>query len=144
MNKTILTGRLVRDPEVRYTQGEKPMAIAKYTLAVERAFKRECEQNADFINCVAFGKQGEFVEKYLKKGIKIAVSGRIQTGSYTNKDGNKVYTTDVVVEQHEFCESKAESANSGNVQQPAPSPMPTNGTDGFMNIPDNMEELPFN
>lgn len=144
MNKTILTGRLVRDPEVRYTQGEKPMAIAKYTLAVERAFKRDGEQSADFINCVAFGKQGEFVEKYLRKGIKIAVSGRIQTGSYTNKGGNKVYTTDVVAEQHEFCESKSESGNFGNAQQPAPSPMPMNATDGFMNIPDNMEELPFN
>lgn len=143
MNKTILTGRLVRDPEVRYTQGEKPMAIAKYTLAVERAFKRDGEQSADFINCVAFGKQGEFVEKYLKKGIKIAVSGRIQTGSYTNKDGNKVYTTDVVVEQHEFCESKAESGSSENVQQLAPSPAPKNAADDFMTIPDGMDELPF-
>lgn len=143
MNKAILMGRLVRDPEVRYTQGEKPMVIAKYTLAVERTFKRDGEQSADFINCVAFGKQGEFTEKYLRKGIKIAVSGRIQTGSYTNKDGNKVYTTDVVVEQHEFCESKAESSNSGNAQQPAAGPAPKNVADDFMTIPDGMDELPF-
>ena len=106
MNKIILMGRLTKDHEVRYSQGEKPMAIARYTLAVERKFKRDGEPNADFINCIAFGKNGEFAEKYLHKGIKILVEGRIQTGSYTNKDGVKVYTTDVVVEICEFAESK--------------------------------------
>lgn len=139
MNKIILMGRLTRDPEVRYSQGEKPMAIARYTLAVERKFKRDSEPNADFINCIAFGKNGEFAEKYLHKGIKIAIEGRIQTGSYTNKDGQKVYTTDIVVESHEFCESK--NASQGE----RPQPMPQTGSDGFMSIPDGIdEELPFN
>lgn len=112
MNKVILMGRLVRDPQVTYTQAQEPMAIARYTLAVDRRFQRKenNEQNADFIQCVAFGKLGEFAEKYLKKGTKIAVVGRIQTGSYTNKEGNRVYTTEVVVEEHEFAESKG----SGN------------------------------
>lgn len=148
MNKVILIGRLTRDPEVRYSQGEKPMAIASYSLAVDRMFKRDGEPSADFINCKAFGKQGEFAEKYLRKGMKIAVTGHIQTGSYTNRDGNKVYTTDVVVEQHEFCESRAESSNAKGYDvptpQPQPSPMPTNSADDFMNIPDNIDELPFN
>lgn len=138
MNKIILMGRLVRDPEVRYSQGNNPMAIARYTLAVERKFKRDGEPNADFINCIAFGKNGEFSEKYLHKGIKIAVVGRIQTGSYTNKDGVKVYTTDVVVEEHEFAESK--NAN----QSERPQPMPQTDSE-FMQIPDGIdEELPFN
>lgn len=137
MNKVILMGRLTRDPEVRYSQGEKPMAIARYSLAVNRRFKREGEADADFINCVAFGSQGEFAEKYLKKGMKIAVSGRIQTGSYTNKDGNKVYTTDIVVEEHDFCESKSSENNESAQPNAAPS-------DDFMNIPDGLEEeLPF-
>lgn len=139
MNKVVLMGRLTKDPEVRYSQGNNPMAIARYTLAVERKFKRDGEANADFINCIAFGKNGEFAEKYLHKGIKIAVVGRIQTGSYTNKDGVKVYTTDVVVEEHEFVESK--NANQGERPQPAP----RTDLDGFMSIPDGIdEELPFN
>jgi len=146
MNKVILMGRLTRDPDVRYSQGENAMAIARYTLAVNRMFKREGEdQSADFINCIAFGRQGEFAEKYLRKGIKIAISGRIQTGSYTNKDGQKVYTTDVVVEGQEFAESKAASENNGGFA-PADRPSPSSAAgDGFMNIPDGVdEELPFN
>ena len=117
MNKVILMGRLTRDPEVRYSQGENPLAIARYTLAVDRRQSRSNggdEQSADFINCVAFGRSGEFAEKYLHKGTKIAVTGRIQTGSYTNKEGVKVYTTEVVVEDHEFAESRNASGNDGN------------------------------
>lgn len=131
MNKVTLIGRLTRDPDVRYTQGQDPKAVARYTLAVDRRVKKqEGQQAADFISCVAFGKNGEFVEKYLRKGVKIAVCGHIQTGSYTNKEGQKVYTTDVVVEEHDFCESKG--------QQPAPD------KDGFMDIPDGIDdELPF-
>ena len=114
MNKVILMGRLTRDPEVRYTQGDNQMAIARYTLAVDRRFNRNGDENtADFISCVAFGKSGEFAERYLRKGTKIAVTGRIQTGSYTNKDGVKVYTTDVVVEDQEFAESKNSNNNGG-------------------------------
>lgn len=112
MNKVILIGRLTRDPEVRYSTGENAMCIARYNIAVDRKFKTRDEVTADFINCVAFGKSGEFAEKYLKKGMKIAVVGRITTGSYTNKDGQKVYTTDVTVEEHEFVESKNNSNNS--------------------------------
>ena len=139
MNKVILMGRLTRDPEVRYSQGESANAVARYTLAVDRRFKR-----ADFINCVSFGRAAEFAEKYLRQGVKIAVTGRIQTGSYTNKDGVRVYTTDVVVEEQEFAESKAASAsNSGYQASPSPSPSADIG-DGFMNIPDGIdEELPF-
>ena len=144
MNKVILIGRLTRDPEVRYSQsnsGDGQMAIARYTLAVNRRFKRDGDQEADFISCVAFGKSAEFAEKYLKQGTKMAVSGRIQTGSYTNKDGNKVYTTDVVIEEQEFAESKNASGGS----QPAGRPEPSNaGTEGFMSIPDGIEDdLPF-
>ena len=139
MNKVILMGRLTRDPEVRYTQGDNTMAIARYSLAVDRRFKRDGEPDADFINCVAFGKAGEFAEKYLKKGTKIAVVGRIQTGSYTNKDGQKVYTTDVVVEEQEFAESKNSGSSDNNQSALANKDM------GFMNIPDSIdEELPFN
>ena len=139
MNKVILMGRLTRDPEVRYTQGDNAMAIVRYSLAVDRRFKRDGEPDADFINCVAFGKSGEFAEKYLKKGTKIAVVGRIQTGSYTNKDGQKVYTTDVVVEEQEFAESKNSGSSDNNQSAPANKDM------GFMNIPDSIdEELPFN
>ncbi len=185
MNKVILIGRLAADPEVRYSQGENATAIARYRLAVDRRYKREgeqtadfisCvafgkngefvekylhkgtkiaisgriqtgsytnkdgqkEQTADFISCVAFGKNGEFVEKYLHKGTKIAISGRIQTGSYTNKDGQKIYTTDVVVEEHEFCESKSAGSATGA------SPYGQADENGFMNIPDGIdEELPF-
>jgi len=140
MNRVILMGRLTKDPDVRYSQGNNPMAIARYTLAVERKFKRDGEANADFINCIAFGKNGEFAEKYLHKGIKIAVVGRIQTGSYTNKDGVKVYTTDVVVEEHEFAESK----NTNQQNEQSNRPQPSNSDDDFMQIPDNMEDLPFN
>ncbi len=134
MNKVILIGRLTRDTETRYS-GE--LAISRYTLAVDRRFKKEGEPEADFINCVAFGKSGEFAEKYFRKGMKVAISGRIQTGSYIDdRTGNKVYTTDIVVEEQEFCESK-------NAQgRPEPS---TSSSDGFMNIPDGIdEELPFN
>ena len=139
MNKVILMGRLTRHPEVRYTQGDNAMAIARYSLAVDRRFKRDGEPDADFINCVAFGKAGEFAEKYLKKGTKIAVVGRIQTGSYTNKDGQKVYTTDVVVEEQEFAESKNSGSSDNNQSAPA------NKNTDFMNIPDGIdEELPFN
>lgn len=117
MNKTILTGRLTRNPEIRYTAGANQMAVAHYTLAVDRLIKREGEPTADFIRCVAFGKTAEFSGKYLTKGTKIAVTGRIQTGSYTNRDGQKIYTTDVIVESQEFCESKSKStaATSGTI-----------------------------
>ena len=140
MNKVILMGRLTRDPEVRYTQGDNAMAIARYSLAVDRRFKKDGdEQTADFINCIAFGKAGEFAEKYFRKGTKIAVVGRIQTGSYTNKDGQKVYTTDVVVEEQEFAESKNGGSSDNNQSAPA------NKNTDFMNIPDGIdEELPFN
>ena len=142
-------GRLTRDPEVRYSQGANSLAIARYTLAVDRRFRREGEATADFINCVAFGKQAEFAERYLRQGVKIAVTGRIQTGSYTNRDGQKVYTTDVVVEEQEFAESKGSAdVNRGNsgFQAAAPAPAPAfDAGDGFMNIPDGIdEELPFN
>lgn len=141
MNKVIEIGRLTRDPEVRYSQGENATAVAKFSLAVDRRFKRDGEQSADFINHVAFGKTAEFVEKYLKKGTKVGVVGRIQTGSYTNKDGQKVYTTDVVVEEIEFAESKG----SGNVADASNISNQGNINEGFMNIPDdNTEELPFN
>ena len=142
MNKVILMGRLTRDPEVRYG-GANNSAIARYTLAVDRRFKRDGEPTADFINCVAFGKIGEFSEKYFRRGTKICVSGRIQTGSYTNKDGQKVYTTDVIVEEQEFAESKA-AAQNNSVQSGTSSYGPASD-DGFMNIPDEIdEELPFN
>ena len=154
MNKVILMGRLTRDPEVRYSAANNSMAVARYTLAVDRRFRRDGENNADFIGCVAFGKSAEFAEKYLRQGTKIIVTGRIQTGSYTNRDGQKVYTTDVVVEDQEFAESKAAASESGMMRQSAPSPMAASpmpspaqasSADGFMNIPDGIdEELPFN
>ena len=137
MNKVILIGRVVRDADIRYSQGENTTCIARYTLAVDRKFKQEGQPTADFINCIAFGKLGEFAEKYLRKGVKIAVTGRIQTGSYKNKDGNTVYTTDVVVEEQEFCESKSQSNSQ---EQPTPS-----NDNSWMNIPDGIEDsLPFN
>ncbi|MDE5909581.1 MAG: single-stranded DNA-binding protein [Lachnospiraceae bacterium] len=147
MNKVILMGRLTRDPEVRYSQGENALAIARYTLAVDRRFNRNGDENtADFINCVAFGKSGEFAERYFRKGTKILVSGRIQTGSYTNKDGVKVYTTEVVAEDQEFAESKNSGAGSnGGYTGGGRSLEPSGAGDGFMNIPDGIdEELPFN
>ena len=144
MNKVILMGRLTRDPEMRYAQNENGTAVARYSLAVDRRFKRDGEQDADFIGCVVFGKGAEFAEKYLQKGTKIVVTGRIETGSYTNKDGQKVYTTNVVVEEQEFAESKAASQGNGGGYQNAGSNNSTSG-DGFMNIPDGIaEELPFN
>ena len=181
MNKVILMGRLTRDPDIRYTQGDNPMCIARYTLAVDRRFSRNANNdgnNADFIPCVAFGKTAEFTERYLKKGTKMAVTGRIQTGSYTNKDGAKVYTTEVVIEDQEFAESKNASSNGGNFggngnygggsnngggngsygggnrggsnyggganQAPAQNAGTSDSLDGFMNIPDGIdEELPF-
>lgn len=149
MNKVILMGRLTRDPDIRYSAGENATAVARYTLAVDRRFRRDGDQTADFINCVSFGRQAEFAEKYLHQGTKIAITGRIQTGSYTNRDGNKVYTTDVVVEEQEFAESKgaaAENAGGAAYSSPAPkqeAPDPI-ADDGFMNIPDGIdEELPF-
>lgn len=145
MNKVILMGRLVRNPEVRYTTSDEPTAIARYTLAVDRKFKRDGEQTADFIRCVAFGRNGEFAEEYLHQGTKIAAEGRIQTGSYQNKDGKTVFTTEVVVEGQEFAESKAAAESNGVNTQTAPRPMPDNGND-FMDIPDNADDsgLPFN
>ena len=131
MNKVILMGRLTRDPEIRYTQGDTPTAVARYTLAVNRAYKRQGEPDADFINCVVFGRGAEFAEKYLRQGMRIVISGRIQTGSYTGRDGSRMYFTDIVVESQEFAESKA----SGSAET---------GEDGFMNIPDGLDgELPF-
>lgn len=149
MNKVILMGRLTRDPEIRYSSGENQTAIARYTLAVDRRFRRQGdEQTADFINCVVFGRGAEFAENYLHQGTKIVAVGRIQTGSYTNKDGQRVYTTDVVVEEQEFAESKAASQQNNNSNQNAgaptrPDPAQTD-SNGFMNIPDAIEEeLPF-
>jgi len=172
MNKVVLMGRLTRNPDVRYSQGERSTCVARYTLAVNRRFRRDDGQEADFISCVAFGKQGEFAEKYLKQGTKICLSGRIQTGSYVNREGTRVYTTDVVVEEQDFAESKAASAGYNRTApqnnynsaadfgpmeeerrereaQPAPASRPApaeaNGADsGFMTIPEGIEdELPF-
>lgn len=145
MNRAILMGRLTRDPEVRYTSGEKSMAVARYTLAVDRRGRgnNSGEQTADFINIVAFDKAGEFAERYFRQGMRVLVSGRIQTGSYTNKEGQKVYTTDIVVDSQEFADSKGAGSGSGSGSSAVPSaPM----GDGFMNIPDGVEDegLPFN
>lgn len=164
MNKVVLMGRLTRDPEVRYSQGANALAIARYTLAVDRRFRREGEPTADFIQCVAFGKQGEFAEKYFRQGMRITVSGRIQTGSYENREGQRVYTTEVIIDEQEFAESKAaneeyrqsqgnryQDHDAGNYQSrsyqaPARESAPSGDPgDGFMNIPDGIdEELPFN
>ena len=143
MNKVQLVGRLRRDPEIRYSQGGNATATARFSVAVNRRFKNsEGNYDADFINCVAFGKSAEFVEKYFKKGMAIGLTGRIQTGSYTNKDGQKVYTTDVVVEETEFVESKGAS-NTDNSNSSRPTPSVSNNSD-FVNIPDGVdEELPF-
>lgn len=141
MNKAILMGRLTRDPEIRYSQGENPVAVARFTLAVERRMKKDGEDNADFIRCVAFGKTAETIEKYVFQGKKIVIEGRIQTGSYTNQDGVKVYTTDIVVESMEFAESRR-AEEAGNAVRPEPA----TDKDGFMNVPDGVEDdgLPFN
>ena len=159
MNKVTLVGRLTRDPEVRYGGADNSTAVARFTLAVDRRFKRDNEATADFIPCVVFGKSAEFAEKYFRQGMRVAISGRIQTRNYTNKDGVKVYTTEVVIEEQEFAESRSESQNNGgrsNAGQPAQqqnnnqsqnqqqSAYPGPG-DGFMDIPDGIdEELPFN
>ena len=135
MNKWLGLGRLTRDPDIRYTNGEEQMCVARYTVAIDRKVKKEGQQNADFVSCVAFGKNGEFAEKYLKKGTKIAVEGRIQTGSYINKDGQKVYTTDIVVESQEFAESKKATDEQEE---------PTETNDGYIDIPEGIEQdLPF-
>ena len=154
MNRVVLMGRLTRDPEIRYSNGENALAIARFTLAVDRRFNRKDDQTADFITCKAFGKQAEFAERFLRQGIKVAASGRIETGSYTNRDGQKVYTTEVILDEIEFAESKAAneaargSMGGGYQSAPAPAPMPNPmgaAGDGFMNIPDGIdEELPFN
>ncbi len=145
MNKVVLVGRLTRDPEVKYSQGDNATAIARFTLAVDRKIKRDNEETADFISCIDFGRMAEFAEKYFRKGTKIAISGRIQTGSYTNREGQKVYTTEVVVEEQEFAESKAASQqnNSGNTQNASNNqqPKPQTSSDGFMSAAN--EELPF-
>ena len=152
MNRVILMGRLTRDPEIRYSNGENPMAIARYTLAVDRRGAKKGqdgnEQTADFLNIVAFGKSGEFAEKYFRQGMRVLVSGRIQTGSYTNKEGQRVYTTDIVAEDQEFADSKNASGSGDNSgYQPISRPAPSDAIgDGFMNIPDSVEDegLPFN
>ncbi len=151
MNKVILMGRLTRDPDIRVSQNENATTVARFTIAVDRRFKRDGDQSADFISCVAFGKTAEFFDKYTKQGTKLCVEGRIQTGSYNNKDGQKVYTTDVVVENVEFAESKAQAGSAPAMQQApasqAPQPVPTEAaSEGFMSIPDGLEDegLPFN
>ncbi len=152
MNRVILMGRLTRDPEVRYSQGERSMAIARYTLAVDRRGRRSqdsTEQTADFIPCVAFDRAGEFAERYFRQGMRVLVSGRIQTGSYTNRDGQKVYTTEVIVDDQEFADSKGAAADMGGYRPAAPAERPAPSSaigDGFMNIPDGVEDegLPFN
>ena len=143
MNKVILVGRLTRDPEVRYPQNDSQVAVARYTLAIDRKFKRDNEPTADFIPCVVFGRSGEFAEKYFRQGMRISVSGRIQTGSYTNKDGVRAYTTEVIVEEQEFAESRAESEANRSGQQPTKQEEKVD-ENGFMNIPEGLEEeLPF-
>lgn len=151
MNKVILMGRLTRDPDIRYSQGDNPVAVARFTLAVDRRFKRDNEQSADFISCVAFGRNAEFFEKYTKQGTKVVIEGNIRTGSYTNRDGQKVYTTDVAVDSVEFAESKGSGAVSASdapaAAQAAPMPAPSEAaSEGFMNIADGLEDegLPFN
>ncbi|MBO4324287.1 MAG: single-stranded DNA-binding protein [Lachnospiraceae bacterium] len=149
MNKVILMGRLTKDPEVRYSQGANATAVCRYSIAVDRRFKREGEPDADFFNCTVFGKGAEFAEKYLKQGTKIVITGRIENDNYTNKDGQKVYGTRILVEEQEFAESKnAAGGNSGNFggnTASAPAPAASTAGEGFMNIPDGVdEELPFN
>lgn len=143
MNKSQLVGRFVRDPEVRWTTGDNPIAIARFTLAVDRKFKRDGEQSADFISCKAFGKTAEFIEKYFNKGRRIGITGRIETGSYTNKEGQKVYTTEVIAEEAEFVDNKSDNANNSVSTSNNNNPVPDDK--GFINVPDGIEEeLPFN
>lgn len=146
MNKVVLCGRLTKEPEIRYSAGERSMAIARYTLAVERkGKKKEGEPSSDFINCIAFDKSGEFAEKYFTKGLRVLISGRIQTGSYTNKDGKKVYTTDIVVEEQEFADGKNQTEKKYDDKDPGPSPYGNADQDGFMTVPEGIDpELPFN
>lgn len=154
MNKVILMGRLTRDPEVRYSQGASQTAVARFSIAVDRRFKRDGEPDADFFNCTAFGKQAEFIERYLRKGVKVVVCGRIQNDNYTNKDGQMVYSVRVMAEEIEFAESKNASAGNGDggynngggyMGGGNSAPAPSGAGDGFMNIPDGIdEELPFN
>ena len=146
MNKVILMGRLTRDPELRYTSGENSMAIARYTLAVDRTIKKQGEQSADFINCVAFSKAAEFAEKYFRQGMRVLVSGRIQTGNYTNKEGQKVYTTEVIIDSQEFADSKGASDSGGGYQGTTSRSKSSANSDGFINIPDGVDDegLPFN
>lgn len=142
MNKIIIMGRLTRDPDIRYTQGENQTAIARFSLAVDRRWKREGEPDADFFNCTAFGRQAEFVEKYLKKGTKIAITGRIQNDNYTDRNGQKVYSVQIMVEEMEFAESKSKNVEAG--QQDRSSERPSYEGNGFMTIPEGTEdELPF-
>ena len=136
MNRVILMGRLTKNPEIKYAGKENDMAVARYTLAVNRRYKREGEQEADFISCVTFGKSAEFAQKYLRKGIRIVVSGRISTGNYNDKDGKTIYTTDVIVEEHEFAQNKESNPSSETEKEAG------NDSDGFMNVPDD-EEIPF-
>ena len=158
MNKVILMGRLTRNPDVRYSTGQNPTCVARYNIAVNRRFKKDGEPDADFISCVAFGKNGEFAEKYLKQGTKVVICGRIQTGSYTNREGQRVYTTDVIVEEHDFAESKSSqnqthsSQNPQNASNNRPNDyeqmnidnLPASQNDGFMTVPEGIEEeLPF-
>ena len=145
MNKVILLGRLVREPETRYGGANDSMAVCRYTLAVDKKFKKDGEATADFINCISFGKIAEFAEKYFTKGLRVAGSGRIQTGSYTNRDGQKIYTTDVVVEEHEIAQSRSEASNQKESNlQPEISPYGEDKDNGFMNVPDGIDdELPF-
>lgn len=148
MNKVILMGRLTRDPDVRYSQGAEPLAITRYTLAVDRRGRRDTngsEQTADFIQCVSFGRTAEFAERYFKQGTKIVISGRIQTGSYTNREGQKVYTTEVVVEEQDFAESKNANSGGGNSANTGYAPAPANTSpEGFMTVPEGVEnDLPF-
>jgi len=142
MNKFIGCGRMVRDAETRYSQGENPMAVTKFTLAIDRRIKKQGEQDADFISCVAFGKTAEFIEKYFSKGMKMIVEGRVNTGKYQNKDGQTVYTTDIAIENVEFAESKRDDSGQGGSSRPAPS---SAVGDGFMNLVDgSTDDLPFN
>ena len=136
MNRVILMGRLTKNPEIKYAGKENNMAVARYTLAVNRRYKREREQEADFISCVTFGKSAEFAQKYLRKGMRIVISGRISTGNYKDKDGKTIYTTDVIVEEHEFAQNKESNPSSETEKEAG------NDSDGFMNVPDD-EEIPF-
>lgn len=140
MNKIILCGRLTKDPEIRYSQGATQTAVARVSLAVNRKWKREGEPEADFFNCTAFGKQAEFIEKYLRKGSKVLISGRVQNDNYTNKDGQKVYAVNIMIEEIEFAESKNAGQQDTNQRQ---QDRPAYTNDGFMSIPDGEEELPF-